>query len=165
MFTDYVGFFGAAYGISMLPTFNSSGDWVYISKWYRRGRGIHVGDVVSFKHPIREGDRAVKRVIGMEGDLVLVNTPGKSDAMIQVTFILVGSQTSDTNQLVQVPQGHCWVVGDNMAYSRDSRMYGALPLALIQGKVTFKFNISKGTREFTWVEDGLQPAYEYDDLD
>jgi mitochondrial inner membrane protease subunit 1 len=38
----------------------------------------------------------------------------------------------------QIPKGHCWVVGDNMAASRDSRMFGPVPMALIQGKITYK---------------------------
>ncbi len=33
-------------------------------------------------------------------------------------------------------QGHCWVEGDNAAYSEDSATaYGPVPLALIQGRV------------------------------
>lgn len=35
----------------------------------------------------------------------------------------------------QVPAGHCWVAGDNQAHSRDSRLYGPVPLALVRGKV------------------------------
>lgn len=83
------------YGISMLPTLSSFGDWVIISKWYRRGRGIKVGDLVSFHHPVKEREHAVKRVVGLSGDLVLMNTPGKSDYMIQVLALAhhVGSVT------------------------------------------------------------------------
>ena len=36
---------------------------------------------------------------------------------------------------MKVPEGHCWVAGDNQAHSRDSRLFGPLPLALIKGKV------------------------------
>lgn len=35
----------------------------------------------------------------------------------------------------QVPEGHCWIIGDNLGASRDSRFYGPLPLAMIKGKV------------------------------
>lgn len=41
--------------------------------------------------------------------------------------------------LKQVPEGHCWVVGDNLGNSRDSRMFGPLPLALVRGKVVAVF--------------------------
>jgi inner membrane protease subunit 1 len=34
----------------------------------------------------------------------------------------------------QIPDGHCWLAGDNAPWSRDSRDYGPLPLGLIRGK-------------------------------
>ncbi|CZT24881.1 related to IMP1 Protease, mitochondrial [Ramularia collo-cygni] len=129
IFVEYFYMSSAAYGISMVPNLNSTGDWLWISKYYRRGRGIEVGDLVSFQHPVREGDYAVKRVMGLEGDFVLMNTPGKSDAMIQI------------------PEGHCWVVGDNLPHSRDSRMFGPLPLALIAGKVIARW----GMGDLEWL--------------
>lgn len=91
IFVTYFYEFEPTYGISMLPTLASFGDWVFISKYYRRGRQVKAGDIVSFKHPVRIGERAIKRVLAMEGDFVLKNTPGKSEAMIQVKF---GGKTS-----------------------------------------------------------------------
>lgn len=35
----------------------------------------------------------------------------------------------------QVPPGHVWLQGDNAAVSKDSRMYGAVPRALVKGKL------------------------------
>lgn len=58
----------------MVPTLSAKGDWIYISKWYRRGRGIHVGDLVDFEHPMVPGMGAVKRVVGMPGDFVMRDT-------------------------------------------------------------------------------------------
>jgi inner membrane protease subunit 1 len=87
IFVEYFFTYVPAYGISMLPTVNMYGDFVWISKMYRRGRGIEVGDLVSFKSPVVVGEDAIKRVVGMEGDFVLVNTPGNSDAMIQVRLV------------------------------------------------------------------------------
>lgn len=73
-------------GASMLPTFEVAGDAVIASKWYRRGRGVTVGDVVTFSSVTEPGERVIKRVVGMEGDFVLMDTPGSgSDAMIQVS--------------------------------------------------------------------------------
>ena len=69
----------------MLPTFNSFGDWVVLSKFYRRGRNVEVGDVVSFRHPVDEDSRAVKRVLGMPGDFVCRDTPGVGDRIVQVS--------------------------------------------------------------------------------
>ena len=41
---------------------------------------------------------------------------------------------------LQVPEGHCWILGDNLTESRDSRTYGPIPLGLINGKVVAKYN-------------------------
>lgn len=69
----------------MLPTFEMIGDWVISSKSYRRGRGIVVGDLVTFRSVREPGEKVIKRVIGLEGDYVLMHTPGSgSDTMTQV---------------------------------------------------------------------------------
>ncbi|PNY26512.1 Mitochondrial inner membrane protease subunit 1 [Tolypocladium capitatum] len=52
-----------------------------------------------------------------------------------------------------VPEGHCWIVGDNLPASRDSRQFGPLPLALVQGKIVAKV---LPWRERHWIENGLQ---------
>jgi len=77
-------------GASMLPTLEVLGDWVILSKQFRRGRGIEVGDIVSFDSVAEPGERAMKRVIGLQGDYVLRNTPGtNSNEMIQVSNAFV----------------------------------------------------------------------------
>lgn len=69
----------------MMPTFEVIGDYVISSKHYRRGRDIKVGDMVTFRSVTEPGERVIKRVIGLEGDYVLRDTPGSgSDKMIQV---------------------------------------------------------------------------------
>jgi Signal peptidase, peptidase S26 len=35
---------------------------------------------------------------------------------------------------VTVPQGHVWIEGDNGLVSKDSRMFGAIPLAMVTAK-------------------------------
>lgn len=34
-----------------------------------------------------------------------------------------------------IPEGFCWVTGDNPLFSEDSQLYGPVPLALIEGRV------------------------------
>jgi len=82
------------YGVSMIPTIDMSGQWVIVSKYYRRGRGIKVGDIISFTHPMDCNAKASKRVIGMPGDFVLMDSPTsvtirkQNSAMIQVEIVL-----------------------------------------------------------------------------
>jgi len=69
----------------MLPTFEVAGDSVIVSRYYRRGRGVKVGDVVSFDSVVEPGESVLKRVLGLQGDYVLRDTPGTTDTMIQVS--------------------------------------------------------------------------------
>lgn len=69
----------------MLATLSAYGDSVLILHYYRRGRGIQVGDVVSFRHPLFPGVGSIKRVGGMPGDLVCQDgMKGERARMIQV---------------------------------------------------------------------------------
>lgn len=95
VFAEYFFTLSQAEGISMQPTMNATGDWLLLSKRYRRGRDIVVGDIISFKHPIDEGVCSVKRVIAMPGDFVLRDSPETSGAMIQVRRI-IGHLTKTT---------------------------------------------------------------------
>lgn len=54
-----------------------------------------------------------------------------------------------------MPEGHCWVIGDNLPLSRDSRQFGPMPMALIKGKVIAKV---LPWSERKWIENGLQPV-------
>ncbi|SPQ21721.1 8809ce9e-b63d-4b69-a151-6fd5dd5a8c89 [Thermothielavioides terrestris] len=132
-----------ASGPSMLPTFEVLGEWLLVSKLHRFGRGISVGDVVAYNIPINE-EVGVKRVLGLPGDYVLMDTPGDGGA---------GSGTGGS--MIQVPQGHCWIVGDNLVASRDSRYFGPVPLALIRGKVIATV---RPFSEFRWITNPLRKS-------
>jgi inner membrane protease subunit 1 len=69
----------------MLATLSVRGDWLLVLRSYRRGRGIQVGDVVTYHHPLFPGMGAIKRVGGMPGDLVCRDDKmGEGGRMIQV---------------------------------------------------------------------------------
>jgi hypothetical protein len=40
--------------------------------------------------------------------------------------------------LKRVPPGHCFLVGDNLALSNDSRQIGPVPLGLIQVRMVYR---------------------------
>jgi len=125
---------GDTLGASMVPTFAAANDWVLISKLHSRGRGIEAGDLVSFLHPVDgPGVSVIKRVIGMPGDFV------------------VKDPSDGSGEMLQVPKGHIWTTGDNLPYSRDSRYYGPVPLALVRGKVVARLN-----RGAEWMKNPLK---------
>lgn len=64
---------------------------------------------------------------------------------------------------LQVPEGHCWVVGDDLPHSRDSRMFGPLPMALIAGKPIMRIITGMGwLPSFSMIGEGLQDGDEAD---
>lgn len=105
------------YGESMVPTLACTGDFVHVNKLYLRGKNCQLGDIIVASKPTMPSQRVCKRITGMPGD-----------------FVLIEPQTT-SKHMIQVPEGHCWVTGDNLSQSIDSRTYGPLPLALIRGKV------------------------------
>ena len=151
LFAEYLLTVKATYGPSMLPTINVRDDWVFISKMNRRGKNVEVGDIVSLTHPMVPDMGVVKRVLGMPGDFVLREAPGLSGGanMIQVNQSKSPPPLKMLIGRFQVPKGHCWVVGDNLDSSRDSRMYGPQPLALVKGKVLAKFRV-EGRWPWQW---------------
>ena len=137
VFDAYVGGGGTTAGISMVPTIPASwrgSPFVVYSTLHRRGRGIKVGDVVIYKHPAFAHENGLKRVIGMPGDFVAVVTPPRRHNDVEAVDI-DDKWASVREQVIQVPEGHCWVAGDNLEWSRDSRVFGPLPLGLIKAKV------------------------------
>ncbi|KAI1648173.1 LexA/Signal peptidase [Daldinia loculata] len=134
---------GYGWGPSMLPTFLTMNEWFVTDRSHRRGRGVRVGDCVVYSIPVEPGEEGIKRVLGLPGDYVLLNSPG------------VGADT-----MIQIPKGHCYIVGDNLPWSRDSRDFGPIPMGLIKGKVVAKVVVN-GWWPFNWftkVESGLQPV-------
>uniref|UniRef100_A0A060T5M9 ARAD1B13046p n=1 Tax=Blastobotrys adeninivorans TaxID=409370 RepID=A0A060T5M9_BLAAD len=106
-------------GESMLPTLRAAGDYVHVDKlFHSRGRNCKVGDIIVAGKPTDPEQRVCKRITGMPGDVVLVDP-----------------SANDYDRFITIPDGHCWVTGDNLHESIDSRTYGPLPLALIRGKV------------------------------
>lgn len=138
LLTHYVVNTRTTSGPSMLPTIAHEGDSVLVCWLYARGKGVKAGDIITYESPIHRGSRGVKRVVAMEGDYVLRDTPGGLNGDVEGWAWDANEKEQGERRdemMIKVPQGHCWIVGDNMSWSRDSRMFGPLPLALIKGKV------------------------------
>lgn len=146
-----------AQGPSMLPTFTVDGDWILCDHTRRYGRGVSVGDLVVYRIPIFNNQWGVKRVTGMPGDYVSVGTPGEQGEELMIQVLLPSSSLATLT--FQIPEGHCWISGDNLPASRDSRHFGPLPLALISGTTIAKI---LPWNERQWMKNGLQKVEELD---
>ncbi|KAI1516188.1 LepB Signal peptidase I [Pyrenophora tritici-repentis] len=147
-FARYIGWFETTDGISMMPTMPPRGNVIIYSSLHRRGRGIKVGDVVTYVHPIFPNTRGCKRVIGMPGDFVSVVSHARLQQDDKFEEDTKGKFAMVKEELIRVPEGHCWVQGDNLEWSRDSRLYGPLPLGLIKSKV---LAVVMPLRDAKWV--------------
>ncbi|XP_057949763.1 mitochondrial ATP-independent inner membrane protease subunit 1a-like [Malania oleifera] len=112
-----------AYGPSMLPTLNLTGDVILAERISTRFRKVAPGDIVLVRSHENPRKIVAKRLMGMEGD--------------RVTFV-VDPKNSDRLDTVVVPKGHIWIEGDNIYDSNDSRRFGAIPYGLLQGKVFWR---------------------------
>ncbi|ORY00765.1 mitochondrial inner membrane peptidase complex catalytic subunit 2 [Basidiobolus meristosporus CBS 931.73] len=122
-FLDHICSVATVSGRSMQPTFNPDTnllkrDKVILNKWSASRRNYSTGDVVALKSPIDPNRTVIKRIIAVEGDLVRTFPP------------------NEDSSLVRIPRGYCWVEGDEPMHSRDSNVYGPVPLGLITAKVS-----------------------------
>ncbi|KAF1995537.1 LexA/Signal peptidase, partial [Amniculicola lignicola CBS 123094] len=159
-FTKYFYELVACSGISMLPTIphwhpRAQHPWLLTSKLYRRGHNIKVGDIVIYVSP-DTGGNGCKRVVGMPGDYVCVLSPPKENKDLDDEEFVGGRVGED---MFRVPEGHCWLVGDNLQWSRDSRVYGPVPLALIKGKV---LGYVVPFSDAAWFRNGVAEAGEHE---
>jgi signal peptidase I len=113
-------------------------------------RPIRRGDVVVFKFPENPERDFIKRVIGLPGETLemrekRIYIDGKPLDEPYVHFLepprtVSGQQEVTSYDLrerygpVKVPQGHCFMMGDNRDNSEDSRYWGFLPLGHIKGR-------------------------------
>ncbi|KAK4193865.1 mitochondrial carrier domain-containing protein [Podospora australis] len=143
-FNSYVAEVTFINGPSMYPFFNPSyneslrRDLCLVWK-YNAQQDLKRGEVVVFRSPNDPKKIAVKRIVGLEGEVI--KTRG--------TY---------PYPLAAVPEGHVWVEGDNGDKSRDSNYYGPISVRLVTGRVTHilsphkaspRMSISNPNRTFT----------------
>ena len=114
-------------GASMQPTLNPEDrnddsinppifkpDRIFLRRINERFSRLRRGDVVTVVDPHDRRQVFIKRIVGLEGDVV--------------------ETLRYRTRHVSVPEGHCWVEGDNHEKSIDSNDFGPVPLGLISGK-------------------------------
>lgn len=114
----------------MLPTFATSGELVLedrLSLRHLRAPLVR-GDLLVVESPLARGQMVCKRLLGLPGDVVCVDPTGR---------------LAPSGEHVLVPPGHVWIAGDNAAWSRDSREYGPVPMALVRGRIVARVRAAR----------------------
>ncbi|XP_022909343.2 mitochondrial inner membrane protease subunit 2 [Onthophagus taurus] len=117
---DSVGYVARVDGHSMQPSLNPDKeitDYVFLNRWSVRSHEITRGDIISLKSPKDPEQKIIKRIVGVAGDIILT----------------LGYK----NEVVRVPEGHCWVEGDHTGHSLDSNNFGPVSIGLVTAKATW----------------------------
>lgn len=132
-------------GSSMYPTFYN-GDYILTDKIsYRTGQPKY-GDVIVLQNPKDQSQDFIKRIIGLPGDIVMVQSGqvflnGKP---LTEKYLPEGTTTRGGTFLPEgtsykVRPDEYFVMGDNREHSSDSREWGILTRQEIVGKVFFRY--------------------------
>jgi signal peptidase I len=143
------------------------GDRIFLNKAIYNFEAPLPGDVVVFIYPDDRRLMYIKRIAALPGDtieirnnVVIVNGRplenhelGSSPVLnfslekgLRVVSevngnrrypVIIDSGTPQNMPHFTVPHGHCFVLGDNRSQSKDSRTFGAVPLADIKGRVDY----------------------------
>lgn len=128
-------------GDSMLPNFNS-GDYLIVDEISYRFSEPERGDVVVFRYPKDPTQRFIKRIIGLPGETIeikdgkitITQTDGSQIILDEDRYLSEEQQITSGSVQMAVPDNEYFVLGDNRAYSSDSRFWGLLPRKDLIGK-------------------------------
>ncbi len=155
-------FSDTVFGPSMLPGLHP-GDRVLVNPLAYRWGNPHRGDLVEVAPPAGPHGVAVKRIVGLPGDVLEIRPaangqppsvfirPGGKGQWDRLIEPYLGSRgvpwlgccdsagrATEHPRPFTVPPGEYFVLGDNRSVSYDSMDYGPVPRAAIQGEIVWR---------------------------
>ena len=128
---------------SMRPVL-MEGDRIFVDKISYRFREPERGDIIVFRYPLDRKKDFVKRLVGLPGEEIeirdgLIYADGKkleAPAIFKKNFYYNREdwKYAKKGQMIDVPQGHFFALGDNSAQSSDSRNWGFVPRGDLIGR-------------------------------
>jgi signal peptidase I len=131
---------------SMRPTL-IEGDRILVTKFTYRFLEPQRGDILVFRFPENPKRPFIKRLIATGGETVEIRdgqllidgeTVNDPDFLRNHAYVN-GGRYGQPSQAVNVPFGEFYVLGDNSAFSHDSRFWGFVPRHLLIGKAVCIF--------------------------
>lgn len=124
---------------TLSPTYHTTGATDVLAwRKFRPTENLQRGDIVMYQSPFRAEGSAVKRVIALGGDTVVLDRkrrPGvDEDGQPKPSERTAMKGWDAMAPRVKVPYGHVWLEGDNWQASSDSNYVGPVSRSLIVGR-------------------------------
>lgn len=127
-------------GTSMMPSLEDQ-ERIFVNKFVYRLEPIERGDIVVFRYPRDPSKSYIKRVIGMAGDHIRIDSGqvyvnGKA---LDETYVPSDYTDQRSYPDIIVPPSSYFVLGDHRSMSNDSRDFGSVNQSYIYGKAVFGY--------------------------
>lgn len=132
-------------GSSMVPNFHNN-DYIITNKLIYKFQKPERGQVIVFKNPRDNSQDFIKRIIGLPGEKVKIQSCHVyiNDSLIHESYLDSNLCTAAGLFLTEgvditVPADHYIVLGDNRMFSSDSREWGFIQKGDIIGEAAFRY--------------------------
>jgi signal peptidase I len=127
-------------GTSMMPSLDDQ-ERIFINKFVYRIEAIEPGDVVVFRYPRDTSKSFIKRVIGVAGDRVRIESGQVfvNDKALVEDYVANGFIDDRSYPEIVVPPHAYFLLGDHRNMSNDSRDFGPVNERFIYGKAVFGY--------------------------
>ena len=127
-------------GTSMMPSLDDQ-ERIFINKFVYRIEPIQRGDIVVFRYPRDPQKSFIKRVIGVAGDQVRIDSGHVyvNGNLVDEDYVPQAYADERSYPEVVVPPDAYFVLGDHRSLSNDSRDFGPVDASYIYGKAVFGY--------------------------
>ena len=137
--------------MSMSPTLQRR-DFIMVDTWSFKKSGIEAGDIFVFKLNDQIGTKYVKRIVGLPGDTIELSGGQllRNGQVVNEPYVAPRDAAKgygrDFPQVV-LGEEQYYVLGDNRAFSKDSRYLGPISRDQLHGTVRLRwFSYDNGVR-------------------
>jgi signal peptidase I len=127
-------------GTSMMPSLEDQ-ERIFVNKFVYRLESIERSDVVVFRYPRDPSKSYIKRVVGVAGDRIRIDSGQVyvNGAALDEDYVPPAYTDARSYPEMTVPPNSYFVLGDHRSMSNDSRDFGPVNQNYIYGKAVFGY--------------------------
>jgi signal peptidase I len=127
-------------GTSMMPSLDDQ-ERIFVNKFVYRWEPIERGDIVVFRYPRDPSKSYIKRVVGVPGDHIRIDSGQLyvNGDPIEEDYVPPAYADERSYPEIVVPARSYYMLGDHRSMSNDSREFGPVKEGYIFGKAVFGY--------------------------